>query len=85
MFSKNYTQQEYDLQDYFLYQCTDRLILSTEDFSRGTDCLTDYYREVVDKAFYKWLNERNYELSYSQICRAFFGALDKKGLLKVVE
>ena len=42
----------------------------------GTDCLPEgsQHRAMVDEAFQEWLTSRDYELSYNQMCIAFFMA-----------
>jgi hypothetical protein len=53
------------------------------DYSRGTDSLTGEYAEMVKEAFNTWMSN-GYELSYNQICMAFFFVARKIGKLVVL-
>lgn len=81
----SYNQQIDDLCTWF----TERLeklpvvTMSAVDYSRGTDSLTGEHAAMVKEAFDVWLTERNYELSYNQICMAFFFVARKIGKLVV--
>lgn len=48
--------------------------ITQADYRNGTDSLHGDYAKIVEKAFATWLQDRNYELSYSQMCIAFFNA-----------
>jgi hypothetical protein len=59
------------------------LVLTGDEYKSGTDSLKGGYQAVVSYAFWKWLHERRYELSYNQGCNAFFQALREMGKLEV--
>jgi hypothetical protein len=52
---------------------------------RGVDALPERYRKLTAEAFQVWLAERNYELSYNQLCIAFFMAAEDVQAVPVAE
>jgi hypothetical protein len=42
----------------------------------GLDVFPEPFKKLQQEAFELWLSEREYELSYSQVCNAFFLALE---------
>ena len=58
--------------------------ISRADFSAGTDALRrEDLNALVGECFQHMLTKHKYELSYSQQCRAFFGAADALGRIHV--
>lgn len=53
------------------------------EYARGVDCLGEPFTSIVKEASRFWLREHNYEVSYTQICRAFFMAADGLGKLEI--
>lgn len=78
--SERYYQEIADLQKYFEAQITafPPVSITEEQRRGGIDALPEVYRILNSFAFNKWLIERNYELSYNQVCNAMFAALEKK-------
>jgi len=50
------------------------LRISAAQHHQGTDGLPEPFHGMVTEAFDEWLYNRNYELSYNQMCVAFYGA-----------
>jgi len=44
---------------------------------RGVDVIPEPWKSLTKEAFDLWLSERSYELSYNQMCCAFFVALEQ--------
>lgn len=65
-----------------------KIKLTEAQWKAGTDSLEDaelpYHRDLVRGAFIEWLTMRKYELSYSQMCCAFFGAAEECGVFESV-
>ena len=85
MYSEMYYQQIKDLQEWYELQLKSFPVLniSEADYKKGIDALPEAYRQLNLTAFNKWLNEKNYELSYSQSCSALFAAMNHLGLINV--
>lgn len=85
--SERYTQEIEALKEWFKENLSSfpALDLTQDEFKAGTDSLKDGYAAIVSYAFWKWLYERNYELSYNQGCNAFFQAVRELGKLNVAE
>jgi len=84
MYSEMYYQQIKDLQEWYELQLKSFPVLniSEADYKKGIDALPEAYRQLNLTAFNKWLNEKNYELSYSQSCSALFAAMNHLGLIE---
>jgi uncharacterized phage infection (PIP) family protein YhgE len=80
--SKRYCQEIADLQKYFAEQIANlpAIEITAEQRQTGIDGLPEVYRKLNQFAFHKWLEEKNYELSYNQACNAMFAALEAKSL-----
>ena len=50
--------------------------VSASQWNRGIDSLDDKYRKLCQEAFDEWWNVHFYELSYSQMCDAFFASVE---------
>ena len=59
------------------------LSLTAGQYQTGIDSLPTIYSDLCKEAFNEWLQKRSYELSYNQMCIAFFDAVKNIGLLKV--
>lgn len=57
--------------------------MSLEDYKLGIDALPDIFQPMHKAAFTIWLWEKEYEVSYSQMCDAYFTTLIDAGLLTV--
>lgn len=85
MSMESYTKQINDLREWFKNEMKffPVLEMSQAEYKGGTDNLPENYALLRDRAFNIWLNEKRYELSYNQMCVAFFRAANDLGLLKV--
>lgn len=85
---RRYSQETDKLQSHFkaaMVELKEPIRITEQEYKMGTDSLLktshgDLIREAVDK----WNSKGEYELSYSQLCRAFFGAARELGKLDVV-
>jgi hypothetical protein len=59
------------------------LELTKAERAEGGDSLKGPHEELWREAFYSWINDRHYELSYNQMCIAFFAAAENLGLLAI--
>ena len=57
--------------------------MSQSDYSAGVDKLGFPRDALIEIASAEWLASRNYELSYNQMCQAFFGAANDLKLIIV--
>ena len=53
------------------------VVYTQEERDVGVDALPKHIRGLAKQASDIWLNERQYELSYSQMCTAMFRAIDQ--------
>ncbi len=85
MSMEDYIKQINDLREWFKSEMKYFPILemSQSEYSGGVDYLPENYGQLRDRAFNIWLNERHYELSYNQMCQAFFRAANDLGLLNI--
>jgi hypothetical protein len=81
-YSDEYEKEVRLLEAWFIEQIAglEPLSLTTAEYKIGTDAVPEPWKGIVAEAGKIWLAHRNYELSYNQICRAFFAAADKCGL-----
>ena len=77
----NYDKQISDLTTWFIERLTFPVCLTDYDYRIGIDSLDLLSKALTDKAFSVWLEKKNYELSYSQMCVSFFYAARKNKLL----
>lgn len=85
--SEKYLQQITDLTAWFVGRFANLppLAMTDGDIALGCDAVKDEaYRRIIAESFGEWLNERSYELSYSQTCSAFFAALTESNKLQKV-
>ncbi len=85
--SPRYEQEITDLSAWFetAMDGLPSITMTEAQYSRGTDALPEgEYCHLVAKAFSLWLNDRNYELSYNQICNAFFTVGTKTEKVKII-
>lgn len=81
-YGDNYRQQVLDLKEWFKKRLQGETVtLTTEEYASGTDSLPEPFKRMVQVAFDEWLTERKYELSYNQMCLAFFHAAQEVGAL----
>jgi hypothetical protein len=59
----------------------EKVEMTEEQYLQGIDALPPHVRQLTDEAFKIWLNDKGCELSYNQMCRAFFEAA--RGLNKL--
>lgn len=62
-----------------------KFTLTRDKWKAGTDSLNGYHADLVRGAFIEWLTMRKYELSYNQMCVAFFGAADDCDVMEVTD
>ena len=74
--SELYEQQIKDLTAWFKDRIAafDPFDMTRGDYKAGIDKLPKNYHGLTTEAFDLWLSEKHYELSYNQMCKAFFGA-----------
>jgi hypothetical protein len=84
-YSDNYQKQVNDLRAWFATRlpALGPIELSHAEIEGGIDSLTGEHKNLTDTAFNEWLTERNYELSYNQMCNAFFEAVCECDLLNI--
>lgn len=58
--------------------------MTKAELRQGTDALKEEYASLVVEAMREWLEERHYELSYNQMCNAFFAAGHEANKLTVI-
>lgn len=75
--SQLYRQQIIDLTEWFTVRLRRMPFIRPTEAQkvRGIDALPQPYRDLAKEAFDLWLAERSYELSYNQMCIAFWSAL----------
>lgn len=76
--SDKYRNQIADLAEYFRLRlpACGPLTLTPKQRSAGVDSLSGLHKGLVSSACTEWLLTRKYDLSYNQVCIAFFTALD---------
>lgn len=57
--------------------------MTRDDYQAGVDKLPQTHTELRREATNEWLTARDYELSYNQMCQAFFAAANDLKLLTV--
>lgn len=88
--SERYVKEINDLREWFKQRlpALGKIKLTEAQWEAGTDSLEDaelpYHRDLVRYAFIERLTMRKYDLSYNQICVAFFGAAEECSLLEIV-
>jgi hypothetical protein len=60
------------------------IVLSQLDYNSGVDALTGAHGDLWKEASRVWLEDRKYDLSYNQMCVAFFSAAHGCRVLTVV-
>ena len=80
MLSERYQKQIEDLTEYFKLRlpACGSINLTDDERKAGVDSLPEssLAAALVRSACTEWLLTRNYELSYNQVCCAFFAALE---------
>ena len=71
---KNYIEQIDTLVEWFKDRISCPIKLTEVEFKVGIDALVGQPKKLTEQAFQYWLNTKQYELSYSQMCVAFFRA-----------
>lgn len=72
--SENYLDQIDTLTKWFKDRISCPIKLTETEYKIGVDALIGYPRKLTKTAFQLWLTTKQYELSYSQMCVAFFRA-----------
>jgi hypothetical protein len=85
-YSELYNKQVTDLTAWFTVRLNDtpRRSISKSDYLMGVDSLPEQLSVIVKEAFDTWIRDRKYELSYNQMCNAFFQAAATTGKVQVV-
>jgi len=85
--TENYHKQITDLTDWFSARLPNlgKVNLSRNEYKDGICRLTGNHDELQKQAFTEWLENRHYELSYNQMCIAFFSAAGQLGLLEITD
>lgn len=83
--SGRYSQEVTDLTKWFELRLPEAgpFTMSRDDYQAGVDNLPESHQWLVTKAMNKWLTDRSYELSYNQMCQAFFAAAKNLNLVTV--
>lgn len=78
-----YDQQIIDLRGWFLDRLPPlgKFTLTSDELRMGCDALGEPWQSLTKEAFGLWKKERSYELSYRQMCSAFFWAASKCDLI----
>jgi len=86
-YSPLYHKMTTELDAWFVARLTGRaesIRMTPESYRVGCDALKEGdLRAMVKEADEVWKKEKNYELSYSQTCVAFFGAANRLGIIEV--
>lgn len=80
-----YTQAIQDASNFFSERIRGLppLTLSEDGYAMGTDSLGGEYKNAVSECYTYMVYHHHYELSYNQICQAFFRAVTGAGKLTV--
>lgn len=83
--SHNYETQIKLLTEWFKERLANlpSFVMTKAELRQGTDALKEEYAALVVEAMREWLEERHYELSYNQMCNAFFTAANSIGKISV--
>lgn len=75
-YSQLYLDQVIDLAAWFRRRIPEIEVpaVTREMMNAGVDALGESVKRLCDEAHAEWLRERNYDLSYNQVCKAFFVA-----------
>lgn len=80
-----YNKQVVDLTNWFYERLKGETIeITREDHKRGIDTLSPEFNQLAKDAFDEWGNDRDYELSYNQLCIAFFGAAESADAIQFI-
>lgn len=86
--SGRYSKEVDDLREWFKERLAQmpRLILSRADYEAGVDKLMHpSHALLISHANVEWASNRRYELSYNQMCQAFFAAARDLEMLTVTD
>lgn len=84
MWSEKYRQVIQELTEWFAERLDGKTVTMTSlDVSRGCDALPEPFDAMPKDAFEEWKFNRSYEVSYSQMCTAFFRAAKRVGALEI--
>lgn len=83
--SGRYSKEVADLRAWFAERlpALGPFTMSRDDYQAGVDKLPETHRDLRNQATNEWLTERDYELSYNQMCQAFFAAANDLKLLTI--
>jgi len=78
-----YILQVINLKQWFIERLPElgKFTVSYTQLQRGCDSLSEPWQSLVKEAHGTWLKEHNYELSYRQMCSAFFEAAKTCGVM----
>lgn len=62
--------------------CVPEFTITCQQYLYGVDALPSYLKDICNNAFHVWLTHRNYELSYNQMCIAFFSAAEDNNKMR---
>ena len=80
-FSERYHNEVKALESWFYPLLVGKRVASTYDIRvYGVDKMPPEYIAMTKKAFDVWLEHREYEVSYAQMCAGFFAAANRAGL-----
>jgi hypothetical protein len=63
--------------------CVPKFVITRQQYAYGVDSLPSYLKDVCNNAFHVWLTHRNYEISYNQMCIAFFSAAKHNDKMRI--
>lgn len=80
-----YEQQIVDLRVWFIQRlpAMGDFTMTQDEYKIGCDFLPDPWKALTTEAFNLWKSERGYELSYRQMCSAFFYAASHCGVISL--
>ena len=64
-----------------LSTCTP-VTITDDQYRRGVDAMTEELQAIARQCFDEFLADRRSELSYSQLCHAFFSAAEPLGIIR---
>lgn len=82
--SNRYNNEVSLLTGWFKNRIRKPVTMAEEDFLAGIDSAPEDVQKLAKEASEHWRKHRGYELSYSQLCSAFFDAIRKKKMLTLI-
>jgi hypothetical protein len=83
--SPQYEQEIINLRMWFIERlpALGNFTMTQAEYKFGCDFLPEPWKSLTAEAYKLWLSDRNYELSYRQMCEAFFYAASYCGVLEL--